>query len=139
MIDGTEYGPRLSEIGNWVGKAVYSPRASINRIISRSEFDNPGVYCLKGDPQDDSFQERIYIGEAENIKKRLKDHLSNPEKEFKEIIFFISKDELLTKTQIKYLESRLVQLAIDAKTAYYRLWDLDFLFQLRLFTFPTNL
>lgn len=117
MIDGTEYGPRLSEIGNWVGKAIYSPRASINRIISRSEFDNPGVYCLKGDPQDDTFQERIYIGEAENVKTRLKKHLSDPKKEFKEIIFFISKDELLTKTQIKYLESRLVQLAIDAKTA----------------------
>ncbi|MBK8501431.1 MAG: DUF4357 domain-containing protein [Saprospiraceae bacterium] len=29
----------------------------------------------------------------------------------------ISKDELLTKTQIKYLESRLIQLAIEAKTA----------------------
>lgn len=25
MIDGTEYGPRLSEIGNWVRKAIYSP------------------------------------------------------------------------------------------------------------------
>ena len=43
--------------------------------------------------------------------------MSDPSKDFKEIIFFISKDELLTKTQIKYLESRLVQLAIDAKTA----------------------
>ncbi|WP_300024155.1 GIY-YIG nuclease family protein [uncultured Maribacter sp.] len=117
MIDGTAYGPRLSEIGNWVGKAIYSPRASVNKIMNRSEFDNPGIYCLKGDPTDDAFDEKIYIGEAENIKVRLKQHLSDPNKDFKELIFFVSKDELLTKTQIRYLESRLVQLAIEAKTA----------------------
>lgn len=117
MIDGTAYGPRFSEIGNWVGKAVYSPRASVNKIMNRPEFDNPGVYCLKGDPTDDAFDEKIYIGEAENIKNRLKQHLSDPKKDFKELIFFVSKDELLTKTQIRYLESRMVQLALEAKTA----------------------
>ena len=117
MIDGTEYGPRFSDIGNWVGKAIYSPRASISKIISRVEFDNPGVYFLKGDPTDEAFDEKIYIGEAENIRARIKQHLSDPNKDFKELIFFISKDELLTKTQIKYLEARLVQLSIDAKTA----------------------
>lgn len=117
MIDGTSYGPRLSEIGNWVGKAIYSPRASVNKIMNRPEFDNPGIYCLKGDPTDDAFDEKIYIGEAENIKTRLKQHLSDPNKDFKELIFFVSKDELLTKTQIRYLESRLVQIALEAKTA----------------------
>lgn len=117
MIDGTAYGPRLAEIGNWVGKAIYCQRASVNKILSRSEFDNPGIYCLKGDPTDEAFDEKIYIGEAENIKNRLKQHLSDPNKDFKELIFFVSKDELLTKTQIRYLESRLVQLAIEAKTA----------------------
>lgn len=117
MIDGTAYGPRLSEIGNWVGKAIYSPRATVNKIMNRPEFDNPGIYCLKGDPTDDAFDEKIYIGEAENIKSRLKQHLSDPNKDFKELIFFVSKDELLTKTQIRYLESRLVQLALAAKTA----------------------
>ncbi|MGD9928490.1 MAG: GIY-YIG nuclease family protein [Mangrovibacterium sp.] len=117
MIDGTAYGPRLSEIGNWVGKAIYSPRASVNKIMHRPEFENPGIYCLKGDPTDEAFDEKIYIGEAENIRSRLKQHLSDPNKDFKELIFFVSKDELLTKTQIKYLESRLIQLAIEAKTA----------------------
>jgi len=117
MIDGTAYGPRLSEIGNWVGKAIYSQRATVNKIMNRAEFDNPGIYCLKGDPTDDAFDEKIYIGEAENIKLRLKQHLSDPHRDFKELIFFVSKDELLTKTQIRYLESRLVQLALAAKTA----------------------
>ncbi len=117
MIDGTEYGPRLCEIGNWVGKAIYSPRSSVAKIIGRHEFNNPGIYFLKGDPTDEAYEEKIYIGEAENIRARLKQHLSDPDKDFKELIFFISKDELLTKTQIKYLESSLIQIAIDAKTA----------------------
>lgn len=117
MIDGTEYGPRLCEIGNWVGKAIYSPRASLNKIVNRLEFNNPGVYCLKGSPISENFDERIYIGEAENIGNRLKQHLADPKKDFNELIFFISKDELLTKTQIKYLESRLIQLANDAKNS----------------------
>lgn len=117
MIDGTAYGPRLGEIGNWVGKSIYSPRSAVNKIMHREEFNSPGIYCLKGDPVDDAYEEKIYIGEAENIRKRLKQHLSDPNKDFKELIFFVSKDEWLTKTQIKYLESRLIQMAFDAKTA----------------------
>lgn len=117
MIDGTSYGPRLGEIGNWVGKAIYSPRSAINKILNRAELESPGVYCLKGDPINEAFEEKIYIGEAENIKNRLKQHLSNPDRDFKELLFFVSKDEWLTKTQIKYLESRLIQLAIEAKSA----------------------
>lgn len=117
MLDGTEYGPRIAEIGNWVGKAFYAPRTMISQVIDRPEFNNPGIYCLKSNSESESFQEKIYIGEAENVKTRIKQHLQNSKKDFIELIFFISKDDLLTKTQIKYLESRLVQLAIDAKTA----------------------
>jgi len=117
MIDGTEYGPRIAEIGNWVGKAFYSPRTSISKYINRPEFDNPGIYCLKSNSENDAYQEKIYIGEAENVRKRIKQHLQNSKKEFVEMIFFISKDDLLTKTQIKYIEARLVQLSIEAKSA----------------------
>ena len=117
MVNDTEYSPRYCEIGNWAGKAVFSPRASINKIISRDEFDKPGIYFLKGDSTNETFDEKIYIGETESIRKRLKYHLSSDKEDFNELIFFISKDELLTKTKVKYLESRLVELAKEAKTA----------------------
>lgn len=67
MIGGTAYGPRLSEIGNWVGKAIYSPRAAVNKIMNRPEFDNPGIYCLKRDSMDEAFDEKIYIGEEAEV------------------------------------------------------------------------
>jgi hypothetical protein len=117
LIDGKEFGPRIIEIGNWVGKGFYCSRASLTDIYSRDEFNNPGVYFLKSQPASSSFNERIYIGEAENIGNRIRRHLSDSNRDFYELIFFISKDELLTKTQIKYLESRLIQIAIEAKTA----------------------
>ncbi|MFP4293906.1 MAG: GIY-YIG nuclease family protein [Cyclobacteriaceae bacterium] len=115
MIDGKAYGPRTAEIGNWSGKAIFSPRANISKIIDREEFIKPGVYCLRGNPENDVYQEKVYIGEAEKIGDRLRQHMGS--KEFTEYIGFISKDEFLTKSHIKYLESRLITMAKEAKSA----------------------
>ncbi len=115
LLDGKDFGPRIIEIGNWVGKAIYCPRISALSIMKRSEINNPGIYFLKSTPLNDSFSERIYIGEAENIGKRIKQHLSDSSRDFYELIFFISKDDLLTKTQIKYLEAKLIEIANEAK------------------------
>jgi len=117
MTEGTEFGPRIVEIGNWVGKGVYCPRVAIPNILTRTEINNPGVYFLKSLPRSDAFSERIYVGEAENIGVRLRQHLADPNKDFEELAFFISKDELLTKTQIKFLESKFIKQALEAKSA----------------------
>jgi len=117
MIDGSEFGSRYAEIGNWVGKAFYTTRAQLSSMLVRDEFNNPGVYCLKSKPNSLSFTERIYIGEAENIRERIKIHLKDSNRDFDELIFFISKDELLTKTQIKYLEASLIKLAREANAS----------------------
>jgi hypothetical protein len=117
LIDENDNGPRTIEIGNWSGKAFYSPRANLLQIIERQEFSKPGIYILKSDPTDDSFPERIYVGEAEKLGNRLKQHLKDADKDFKEVVAFISKDELLTKSHIKYIESRLVTLAKESKNS----------------------
>ncbi len=118
MIDGTETGPRTVDIGNWSGRAIYSDRGSIHEVLEREELSNPGVYCLKFSPTKDIFSERIYIGESENLKGRITSHLGNPDKgEFVEFICFFSKDELLTKAHVRYLESRMIELARDANSS----------------------
>ncbi|QYK60758.1 hypothetical protein [Paenibacillus sp. S25] len=99
LIDGTEIGPRTVEIGNWSGKALYSSRINIQKVISRFEFEKPGIYILKSDPKLSIYTERIYIGEAEKLGNRLKQHLVG--REFTEFIGFISKDEMLTKGHIR--------------------------------------
>ena len=54
----------------------------------------------------------IYVGEAEDIIKRLKQHLDKKDN-WNEAIAFISKDSNLNKAHIKYLENRFYILAKD--------------------------
>ncbi len=96
---------RTAEISNWTGKAVAAPRTELDDLLAREELDKAGVYILIGsDPLTN--QPRAYIGEAEVIRDRLKQHKT---KEFwVSAIVFVSKDENLTKAHVRYLESRLL-------------------------------
>ena len=82
----------------------------MDELFRRDELDKAGVYILSGiDPL--SGQPRAYIGEAEIIRERLKQHKS---KEFWiSAIVFISKDENLTKAHVRHLESRLLAEAMQ--------------------------
>ena len=96
---------RTAEISNWTGKAIAAPRTELDELFQREELDKAGVYILSGsDPLSGS--PRAYIGEAEVIRERLKQHKA---KEFWiSAIVFVSKDENLTKALVRYLESRLL-------------------------------
>ena len=102
---------RTAEISNWNGKAVAGPRAELDVLLNRSELEQSGVYLLIGtDPE--SGNPMCYIGEAEIIKDRLKQHRG---KDFwVQAIVFVSKDENLTKAHIRYLEGRLIEGAVKA-------------------------
>jgi hypothetical protein len=107
---------RTAEISNWTGKAVAAPRTELDELLAREELDKAGIYILTGsDPTTNA--PRAYIGEAEVIRERLKQHKS---KEFwVSAIVFVSKEENLTKAHVRYLESRL--LAEAAKVNRFKL------------------
>lgn len=96
---------RTAEISNWTGKAVAAPRTELDELLAREELEKAGVYILIGhDPLTNAA--RAYIGEAEVIRDRLKQHKT---KEFwVSAIVFVSKDENLTKAHVRYLEHRLL-------------------------------
>ena len=97
---------RIAEISNWTGKAIAAPRSDLDELLLREELQNPGVYFLLGTSIEDG-ENLVYIGEAETISSRLKQH---KEKEFwNSAIIFVSKDENLTKSHIRYLEGKLIQ------------------------------
>lgn len=97
---------RVGEVSNWTGKALAAPRTELEDLLAREELENSGIYFLLGvDP--DSGEPLAYIGEAEVIRDRLKQHKS---KDFwASVIVFVSKDENLTKAHIRFLENRLLQ------------------------------
>lgn len=111
LIDGSANGRVLCELSNWSGKAYKIPRNQIKISEERKDLDNTGVYILFG--KDDDGTHTAYIGEAENIRQRLFQHLSN-EDFWNEAIVFISKDNNLNKAHIKYLENRLYEIAVNA-------------------------
>jgi len=103
---------RTAEISNWSGKAIAAPRTELNQLCQREEASKPGIYFLLGMDTNDG-SALAYIGEAENVASRLKQQLS---KEFwHTVIIFVSKDENLTKSHIRYLEGRLISTANDIK------------------------
>jgi len=110
LAEGDPASVRTAEISNWTGKAVAGPRSQLDLVLLRGEASKPGVYFLTGiNPE--TGKERVYIGEAEVIRSRIKTHL---DRDFwKTIIFFVSKDENLTKAHIKYLEGKLIDKTKD--------------------------
>jgi hypothetical protein len=105
---------RTGEISNWSGKAVAGPRTELDQLLKREEAANVGIYLLTGvDPLTGG--PAVYIGEAESIQSRLRQHV---EKDFwNHVVYFTSKDENLTKSHIRYLEGRLIELAKTADRA----------------------
>ncbi len=83
---------------------------------NRDDITQPGVYFLfcKEDDGTDS----VYIGEAENVKDRLVQHLRDyqAEKEkyyWNTVVIFAGRD--LNKALIRYLENKLVDIARKSK------------------------
>lgn len=111
LVHGSPTGLRTAELSNWSGKAVASPRTELPALLKREELASPGFYLLTGiDP--DSGDNALYIGEAENVAKRLKGHAAKDY--WNSVTVFVSKDENMTKAHIKYLEGILIERAMKA-------------------------
>ena len=111
LVDGVPEGIRIIDKSNWTGRAVVTSRTQLPEALAREEFDRPGVYVLLG--PGDGGASRIYIGEADVLRTRLKDHATK--KDFwTRVVAFSSSDGYLNKAHIRYLEARLVRLAREA-------------------------
>lgn len=114
LVHGSPNGLRTAEISNWSGKAIAAPRNELTALLKRDEISSPGIYFLTG-VDSDSGDKSIYIGEAENVSKRLKNH---SEKDFwNSATVFVSKDENLTKSHIRYIEGKLIAIANESSSS----------------------
>ena len=111
LVDGTPNGRWICELSNWTGMAFKIPRSMVKQSEDRDELTSPGVYFLFGH---DEAADRplVYIGEAENIITRLKQHLDHKDN-WTEVIALTSKDHTLNKARIKYLENCFYCIAQD--------------------------
>lgn len=113
MVDGQTNGLRTVEISNMTIYCTLFPRTQLEHFSKRDEANKPGVYLLLGPDVNNPDQNVLYVGQGDPVLPRLKSHSNN--KDFwTDRIVFSSKDEYLTKTQIKYLEAELYSLAKEA-------------------------
>lgn len=108
LVDGTVGGLMTAEILNWTGHMLRARRKDLGRIKTREEAQRTGVYVLFG--TDEEGEPAAYIGEGDNVVKRLENHNAN--KDFwEDVVIITSKDMNLTKAHVRYLESELIKLA----------------------------
>ena len=115
LKEGSVTGIKLAEVVNLTIQALSSPRKKLSDLneFFRDQVNTQGVYFLIG-TDDDTGKSKVYIGEGENVWERIKSHALN--KDFwSEVIVFTSKDDNITKSHIKYLESRLIEITKDTE------------------------
>ncbi len=115
LVNGSADSLITAELSNWNGKAIKIPRIEV-ASCNRDDITQAGVYFLfcKEDDSSDS----VYIGEAENVKERLVQHLRDYQSEKEKYYWttaaiFIGRD--LNKALIRYLENRFVEIARACK------------------------
>lgn len=118
LVDGTPSGLITAEIMNWTGHALSGPRSKLPELVRRPECGRTGIYFLVGTDPDNSVRPLVYIGESDDVGKRLKQH-NQPEgkggKDFWEKVCLItSKDQNLTKAHVRYLESQLIRIVRES-------------------------
>lgn len=121
LADGTPGGLLTAEIMNWTGHVVAAPRSDLAALLKRPEATRTGIYILLGDDPDSLGGQMAYIGEGDDVSKRLYQHARSEDQNGKDFwdraIVLTSKDANLTKAHARYLESRFIALALLASRA----------------------
>lgn len=118
LVDGTPTGIITAEIMNWTGHVLSAPRTQLPELLKRHEVARTGVYFLTGPSPEASGKTIVYIGESDNVGKRLSQHNRDESKEFWDYASVItSKDQNLTKAHIRFLESKLISIAKETGRA----------------------
>lgn len=112
LVNGTADDVVTAELSNWNAQAIRIPRLKVSKPdhehITKA-LQGVGVYFLVC--QNDGGKEEVYVGEAENVHKRLCDHLKKYERDEEKyywnyaIVFVGGR---LDKALIRYLENRIV-------------------------------
>jgi hypothetical protein len=102
LPDGNPRGIKIADITSRTVQTILIPRPSIEDIAKRPEIQNVGLYFLIGTAEEGA-KPILYVGEAENCLKRIKQH--NKSNDFwSTAIVAVSKTQFFTKSHVKYLE-----------------------------------
>jgi hypothetical protein len=115
LLDGDPSGIRVAQISMSTIQAIAFRRNQLRRVRETfPEIERPGVYILIGADENHQDSQLAYIGESEGVGARLSYHNSNEAGRdakgfWTDTVVLISKDENLTKSHARYVESSLIR------------------------------
>lgn len=115
LLDGDPSGIRVAQISMSTIQAIAFRRNQLRRVRETfPEIERPGVYILIGADENHQDRQLAYIGESEGVGARLSYHNSNEAGRdakgfWTDTVVLISKDENLTKSHARYVESSLIR------------------------------
>lgn len=101
----------ISESDGWdFGGELYScPRNKLDELLNDDSVNKVGVYLLLSDSY-------VYVGQATDLKSRIKQHKLSKDW-WERVILLTSKKDELNQSHITYLESTLIKKAIECGTS----------------------
>lgn len=100
---GDPQGIRHVDKSNWSGFGMVFTKDQAHLLKHEPGFDQAGIYILVGN----AAEETIYIGEADPVGERLKNHVAN-KKDWNWGVYFVDGKHKIGKTEVQFLESELV-------------------------------
>lgn len=113
LPDGDPDGLRIIGKSHWTGKGLVIPRARFADFKGHPDLQGAGVYVLAGPPAEGDLS-TIHIGEGEPVAAPLETDYRD--KDFWSwVIVFVSSDRSIHHFQVEHIQSRLVQMANQAR------------------------
>ena len=118
LVEGSANGLQTAEIDNWIGKVFVAPRTDLPTLLQQPEMKGLGAYVLIGDDPNQVNRNIIYVGQG-HVANRLTQHSSDSAKTFwdNKTLVVVAKDNSLNTADCHYLESRMIELANNAKSS----------------------
>ena len=107
LNDGTLKGVISMEDSSWNKGELYSaPRESVNDLISTDACSRYGVYLLLS-------EDMVYVGQASDLAKRIKQHLIG-KSWWERVVILTTSDNSLNRGDLDYIEAFLISKASEA-------------------------
>lgn len=106
LNDGTLKGVISMEDSSWNNGELYSaPRESVDDLILSDACSRYGVYLLLS-------EDMVYIGQASDLAKRIKQHLIG-KSWWERVVILTTSDDSLNRSDIDYIEANLISKASE--------------------------
>lgn len=112
--DGNPESVRIFDRMNWTGKGVAFPRDKWRETKTRDSFKKPGVYILVGHIDADDDLPTLYIGQSDELHRRIESHYQNKDFWNWGVVFVSTSGSGLNRAHITWLEYALIERAQKA-------------------------